>query len=295
MKKIRDILVIMDLPKSRQLAMDRGVTLAEQLGARLHLISFVHHDMYEQREVFDKTQREAVREALVAERQRWLDEKLQSFSRGEIAVQAEVVWSKRLHDWVNEAVETRGFGLVLKSAHDSKTLVHTPTDWHLLRECAAPVLIATRSRWPAKARVVAAVDPTGKDKAQTRLNDRVVKAALAFANSHDADVHLAWTVHAPEVLADLDIIDPRAYRKRLIDSMTPRLEKLADTHGIARGNIHTPKGRPDVALTGLAAKLKAELIVLGTTARKGVSGLLVGNTAEKVLTGARCDILAIKP
>ena len=295
MKKVENILVVMDLPKQRQTALDRGITLSDQLGAHLHLAAFVHHEMYDQKDVFETHQRRAVREALEHERERWLRDRVRDAKIAAKNVTTQVVWEKHIHDWVTKACEAGDYDIVLKSAHNSKTLVHTPTDWHLLRECPAPVLIATRSKWPAKARVLAAVDPTRKDRAHKRLNKRVIEAAIAFAETHDAEVHLGWSVQAPEVLADLDVIDPDAYRKQLIETMTPRLHELADQFGIPHSRIHTPKGKPGVALSGLAAKLKAEVIVLGTTARTGVSGLLVGNTAEKVLNDARCDILAIKP
>ena len=265
MKKIKNVLVVMDMPKQRQLAMNRGMILADQLGARLHLAAFVHHDMYDQNDVFEVHQRKAVREALEHERERWLLDKVRDAGIAAKNVTTTVVWEKHLHSWISDACEAGDYDIVLKSAHDSKTLVHTPTDWHLLRDCPAPVLIATRSKWPAKARVLAAVDPTRKDKAHKRLNNRVVEAAIAFANTHDAEVHLGWTVQAPEILADLDVINPDKYRKQLTATMLPRLKELADYHGIPHDRIHTPKGKPGVALTGLAAKLKAELIVLGTT------------------------------
>ncbi|NJN52807.1 MAG: universal stress protein [Gammaproteobacteria bacterium] len=34
---------------------------------------------------------------------------------------------------------------------------------------------------------------------------------------------------------------------------------------------------------------------MGTTARRGVKGLVIGNSAERVLAKAPCDVLALKP
>ena len=34
---------------------------------------------------------------------------------------------------------------------------------------------------------------------------------------------------------------------------------------------------------------------MGTVARSGVPGLLIGNKAEKVLSGIDCTVLAVKP
>jgi nucleotide-binding universal stress UspA family protein len=38
-----------------------------------------------------------------------------------------------------------------------------------------------------------------------------------------------------------------------------------------------------------------DLIVMGTVGRSGISGLFIGNTAEKVLQKVDCSVLAVKP
>jgi nucleotide-binding universal stress UspA family protein len=40
---------------------------------------------------------------------------------------------------------------------------------------------------------------------------------------------------------------------------------------------------------------KADLLVMGTACRTGLSGMLIGNTAEKVLHKVACSVLTIKP
>ena len=50
---------------------------------------------------------------------------------GSADVSVEVQWTEDIAGWVSEnATED----LVIKSAHHSKTLTHTPLDWQLLRE-----------------------------------------------------------------------------------------------------------------------------------------------------------------
>jgi nucleotide-binding universal stress UspA family protein len=56
-----------------------------------------------------------------------------------------------------------------------------------------------------------------------------------------------------------------------------------------------PVGKVGHAVNGTVNKLNADLLVMGTTARKGVKGLVIGNSAERVLTKATSDILALKP
>ena len=44
-----------------------------------------------------------------------------------------------------------------------------------------------------------------------------------------------------------------------------------------------------------AAKVGAQIVVMGTVGRTGVKARLMGNTAEKVLGHLKTDVLAIKP
>ena len=49
------------------------------------------------------------------------------------------------------------------------------------------------------------------------------------------------------------------------------------------------------AISDLARQQAIDLIVMGTIARTGVAGALMGNTAEHVLDHVQCSVLAIKP
>ena len=44
-----------------------------------------------------------------------------------------------------------------------------------------------------------------------------------------------------------------------------------------------------------ADKNGIDLIVMGTIGRSGLSGLLIGSTAEKVIDQVNCSVLTIKP
>ncbi len=45
----------------------------------------------------------------------------------------------------------------------------------------------------------------------------------------------------------------------------------------------------------IAKRIEADLIVMGTVARTGVPGLIMGNSAETILSQIDCSVLAIKP
>jgi universal stress protein E len=55
------------------------------------------------------------------------------------------------------------------------------------------------------------------------------------------------------------------------------------------------EGRADIAIPNIANKIDAQLLILGTVGRTGLSGAFIGNTAEHILANMNCDILTLKP
>jgi nucleotide-binding universal stress UspA family protein len=62
-----------------------------------------------------------------------------------------------------------------------------------------------------------------------------------------------------------------------------------------RALVHMRKARPIDAITDVATTVDPGIVVMGTLARSGVAGLLMGNTAETTLGTLRSSIIAVKP
>ena len=54
-------------------------------------------------------------------------------------------------------------------------------------------------------------------------------------------------------------------------------------------------GPADLAIEELVRTEGVTLVVMGSLARAGVPGILLGNTAERLLPLLSCSVLAIKP
>jgi len=72
-----------------------------------------------------------------------------------------------------------------------------------------------------------------------------------------------------------------------------KLDNLGEEHGIAPENRHFLSGAPAKEIHRFADENNAELVVLGTHGQKGVQ-LLLGATANSVLHGSTCDVLAVR-
>ena len=54
-------------------------------------------------------------------------------------------------------------------------------------------------------------------------------------------------------------------------------------------------GIPEEEIISFCSNYEPDLVVMGTLARTGIPGLIVGNTAESILNNLDCSVLAIKP
>ena len=55
------------------------------------------------------------------------------------------------------------------------------------------------------------------------------------------------------------------------------------------------KGAARKVVPTLARQIETDLIIMGTVARTGIPGFIMGNTAEEILNQIDCSVLAVKP
>ena len=86
-------------------------------------------------------------------------------------------------------------------------------------------------------------------------------------------------------------------RQEINEEASKRLEGFLETLAIDRTQIqvHMSWGTPWQEIRRISRHQAADLIVIGTVGRSGIKGLLLGNTAEKVLDTCDCSILTVKP
>lgn len=72
-----------------------------------------------------------------------------------------------------------------------------------------------------------------------------------------------------------------------------RLQDLASEMGVPAKNCFLPFGKASTEIKRCAEENDIDLIVIGTHGRHGI-GLILGSTANAVLHGVPCDVLAVR-
>ena len=223
-----------------------------------------------------------------------------SVTDSSIQITSKVVWHNRPFEAIIEQVIKHKYDLVVKGTHQHdkfKSVVFTPTDWHILRKCPCPVLLVKEHEWPQQGNILAAVN-VGSDEAEhLSLNEAITKQAKNIAQLITANVHLVNSFPGTPVNIAIEIpeFDASEYNSAMQAHHKEAMNKHANSFDIPLSNTYVEEGLPEAVIEQAALKIDAELVILGTIGRTGISAALIGNTAEHVIDQLDCDVLALKP
>lgn len=125
--------------------------------------------------------------------------------------------------------------------------------------------------------------------------EKLCQQAQLLAEKFGAEVHY---VHVVELALlgmqeDLATVVPLDIQQEVMNEVSTKMQQLAEQHGVAQENLHIEQGVPKKELLRVAQELGIDLIVTGSHGRHGI-GLLLGSTANALLHGASCDVLAVR-
>ena len=175
------------------------------------------------------------------------------------------------------------------------------TAWELLRKCPCNVyLIGQQFGSVVPKKILVSLDAAAEDPRHIALNRKIFAAAADLAIKLDASLTAfhCWAIYGETLVRDYmsaaefrDIEEAtRALGENGLQSLCAELtQKPKELH------LKLLRGLPNSEIPGFANENQFDLVVMGTVARQGISGALLGNTAEEVLPQLQGSILAIKP
>ena len=284
------LLIIADRDK-HCVAVRRGLELAGKMGCSVDVVAFCYTSLRPLK--LKATERTLIKKRLLAERETEIMAHIEQHKGTAQKVSLTVVWEKDIAPWVIKRC-SRPYEAVVKTGHRSESFTYTSTDWQLLRECPRPVLIVAEKKWHRTKPVLATVDLASKIPEKIALNHEVIARAKKFSSALNTELKVVTAIEVPTLLADLDLIDPAAYVREVKEEMKPRIRELAEAHELPESIFRIKKGPVSKVISSDAAKQRAQLVIMGTVGRRGLTARLLGNTAESVLRHLRTDVLAIK-
>ena len=126
--------------------------------------------------------------------------------------------------------------------------------------------------------------------------EQVARRALELAARYQARLSFLHVVEYLPFVMDNELIVPPSLEieRQLVDAARARLPKLVEQIGApASAELLVEVGSTKVEILRVAQERAVNLIVIGSHGRRGWARLL-GSTANAVLHGAPCDVLAVR-
>ncbi|WP_437897292.1 universal stress protein [Sorangium sp. So ce124] len=289
--RLGDVLAATDFSPGALAAVERATCLPLSAGSTLHLVhvlpapaSPAEGDSAEQ----------AARRSLDEIAARALDVARGAGNAG-LQVVPSVLVGREFVEIIRHA-RSHGAELIVLGRHGERSILDLllgSTAELTVRHADTPVLVVQRAPASAYRRPLLAVE----------LSDVALRSAVLATKVIDPEVSRIRAIHAYRVPFEdrmalaLPSLEFAAYRARYHDDARAGLRRLLDSFDGLGVTWESSVRRGDArrAIVREAGRWKADLIIMGTHGRSGISRALLGSVAESVMRSAPCDVLVARP
>ena len=278
------LFVVIDPTTQHQPALVKALLIAKLGGCKLHAFLCIHKDM---KEAGAYASRKDFKRKTLEQATAWLESLMATCKLSDVPYTSEVVWNDL---WVKCLVRSIGKSscdLVIKSSYHhgkARRFFSKTADYYLMHHCARPILFTHQAQEWKSDRILACLDLESGDPDHARLNKVILRATRAFSEIVGMDMYIgcAWvraldTEHLP--------LKPL---RRDVDAA-----QLGELYGLATERVLLRQGSTVETLQAFCEETDPAIVVIGSLARRGISGKLIGNTAEKLLDIVVADLLIV--
>jgi universal stress protein E len=307
MQRLDRILAVIDPTVDVQVGARKAVRLARAYNASLELFACDFAPALTAAPFFDTDHLRQLRERLLAERTHTLETLAAGLRTDGLEVTTHAHWDHPLHEGILRRVEEFAPDLVVKETHyhpPVRRALFSNTDWHLIRACPVPLLLARQADWPERPVVMAALDPDHRHSKPVALDTDILAAARLVAGALDGTVEIVHAFFPAALLAATtgmagapmaadvtwtDLLEAERAR------VTAALHETVEAAGMTASAVRVLQGSAAEALPRHAELAGAAMLVMGAVTRGRLRERLIGSTAERVLDRLSCDVLVVKP
>ena len=291
---LRRILVVVDpTAGGSQAVVDKAARIATTCGASLELyICDVVQDIPE-----GWAGSARLSEYRAMRRQRFLAElnaMAAQVGRGGLAVSVACEWHAPLEEGIGHHVIRTRPDLVVKgtSRHaEASRVTLTRTDWNLVRQIPASLLLVGSQPWQPQPRIAVAVDPGSGVEHPVHMDEALADEARELASILRAQLEIYHVLqnppHLPGETVSAEHKEDAHTHARLC---TTRLARRVQAAG-----VRVEEGRLIEGLVRMVSAHRPDILVMGAVARPRWVHSAASGTAAQILERIACDLLVVKP
>ncbi len=300
MERFLKILVATDTRLDDHPIVEEAAAIAQNNGGSLKIVDVVPEFSWTVR--LSMKDHEHMRELIGQEKQQKLEALAAPLRERGIEVDTRVLRGRTSVEIIREVL--RGdHDLVLRVAKgkDSRQQgFFGSTGFKLLRKCPCAVWLVAPNTTPKFSHVLGCVDTSTDEQLDEELNDKIYELSSSISQYHGGRFSIihAWTIWNEQMIKSR--LNPEAFEEMKQQNrahIQKSLDKFLGKHPshVLANDICLINGDPPTVIPEFALQHGVDLIVMGTVSRSGLSGMIMGNTAEQILSGIVCSVLAVKP
>lgn len=246
---------------------------------------------------YDKQRLEA---ATTQIRHAW-EQRIASLAHG-MTCSAHVLWEKREIDALQTIIlNYEPSTVVVHTSAESglKRHLFTPRDWQLIRKAPCDVLCIHSQPWHTPLSLLLAVDPDTSAEGGDPLSVKVTDTAKALSAQLPGSLSACHVMDAVDdslvLLMGEALSEFSGSLEDIKESQKSAFTRFASEQGLSAQQVVVLEGPVAPTLSHYCKDNDVDLLIVGTVHRKLPERLLLGTTAEAVITRASCDVLVVKP
>lgn len=182
-----------------------------------------------------------------------------------------------------------------------KRIFFSPLSLSLVRKAPCAVWVVKGDEESHK-KILIPIDPDEEVTAPD-LNDKLLEIGTSYAKLYGAEVIIltAWYLAGEGLLESPRLgtskAEIRTMKEEISFKHAQNLKKVVDRKKTILKDVEvkTVEGEPGHTIVDFVNKHAIDMVIMGTVSRTGISGFVIGNTAETVVNQIQCSLMAIKP
>ena len=266
-KKLHRILAVIDPTQPDQWALNSAISIA-RLGDGIEVVACAV--------VHSNARTDVLENLIAAETHRhrlWLEHLIASMGIDDITLTPLVIWDQDWREAIAALAKHSGADLIIKRG-TGRPGVMGNSDRRIVKTSDCSVLLINHEPAQETKNLLVALNLNAKDDAHQQLNELLIHTAQQIkGRDSSARLHAINAYWEPD-----EYVEPSNLAKRV---------------GIPPDQAHVSQGTTSKLIAECANNCEADLVIIGTVGRKGLSGLAMGNTAERVLASLHSNVLIV--
>jgi len=216
----------------------------------------------------------------------------------------EIDWEDAPSIKIIQRIIHKSHDLLIKAAeNDENTKGFKALDMDLLSKCPCTLFLHRPFKHKKQVHIAVAIDPDTRELARKELSVQLLQLTQHLAAYYKTPFGIisCWDYLLEKFLRSSVWMEmPEEEIEQTIqqenDTSYQAVTNLLKTAGInSKAAIYHVKGDPTELIPEFIIREGIDILVMGTVARTGISGFIIGNTAENILQKVDCSLWAIKP